>query len=216
MRRAVVERDAGDGEASVATRLQAHRLQWLIGPRVGQRIEPVDDEGMVRPEAETPLISTPIVRVVRPFPRPRLPFDVGTGSEGPLAPVHVRFVDLEAAADGLAVLAAVGVDQHVVGQRLARPRDVARRVVGGLRLARRIVGFVAEMREDEIGYAAHIGWKRHKQGIAGPRRQPARPLGRPELERHTPQSLRSGGQRAQPLANCRMPTLRLAPDVELR
>ena len=216
MRRAAVERNAGHGETPLPARLQAHGLQRPLGPWVRQSIQPVDHPGLPRSEAQAPLISTPGTCRIGPFPGARLPLRVWTGGEGPLAPVHVRFVDLEAAADGLAVLAAVGVDQHVVSQRFTRPGDVAGRVVSGLCLAGRIMGLIAEMGENEIGYAAGIGCKRHSKGIADLRQQPARLLGRAESERHAPQSLLSGGQRVQPLANGRMPTLRLAPDVELR
>src|SRR5438093_6159603 len=101
---AVEAGDGADGEGCVSvSRLEPQRAQRPVGVRVGEGVDPVAAGAALHGG----LGASPGVARVRAAEVERRVHLVGAGGEGALAPHRLAAADLEAPADGLAVLAAV-------------------------------------------------------------------------------------------------------------
>ncbi len=159
-----------------------------------QRVQPVVRVAhVVHGTGDRLLVPAPLAIAVGTLPGHHAGLSMGERRKGEVAPLDGQVVDLEPAPDGDRRLPAVGVDDHVVRERLARRGDDP----GVLRVSRR----EAEMGEDDVvGASSH----RHEPGPA--RRGPGDPqpaldrTGRTERERDAPQEMVSRRKRGeQPL-----------------
>ena len=219
---AVVQRHAGDGHHAVAGRLQAHAAQLGLRPRIGQRIDPVPAAAL----ASRHLRASPGLARVRGAEVNVVVLAVRPRGKGLLSPHRPRIVDLEAHPYLAALLAAVSVSEHVVGDLGARLRQVAAAVFLRLAAGVGIVGLIAEVQEDDVtGLCPGREINQHGVGEALAQQEPARRVlalhtRRRGREGDSPARHRLDGQCRQRLGNRRMPMrragLRPAVDVALQ